>query len=232
MGSYPEKCSETSTASFSTPLHHLQAGETFSMKPSFPPPLSKLFSWSVVWSKTQNSVQSWKAFCFNPSMIHVLCKWFYMLSIWNHINLASFPVWLWILSSFALPHLTPMVYFLLTVLQRISSFLILLLPCLLPLFASSCEPHPSTPQPGLLPWKSLSSCKFNCWIFLCVASPGCTGLSPLQVSEMNIRAVLRQPPCSLFNSNLSLLFLKPASDMPQALSCNLSLFLFLLFLIV
>lgn len=77
---------------------------------------------------------------------------------------------------------------------HISLFLIHLLPYLLSLFLTICGPHSSIPQPRLLPWKCLSFPKLNCWIFLCVASPGCTGFSPLQLSGINVRIILRQPP--------------------------------------
>lgn len=75
-----------------------------------------------------------------------------------------------------------------------SSFLIHLLPYLLSLFLTSCGPHSSIPQPRLLPWICLSFSKLNYWIFLCVASPGCTGFSPLQLSRINVHIIHRQPP--------------------------------------
>ena len=75
-----------------------------------------------------------------------------------------------------------------------SLLILLLLPYLLSLFLSSCGPHPSIPHHGILPWKCLGSSKFSCCIFVHVAWPGGTGLSPLQVSGINVHIILRQPP--------------------------------------
>lgn len=122
-----------------------------------------------------------------------------MLSTWNHTNLASVPAWLWkFWAALLFPvSLNSHLWFtsLWQLYWRISSFLIHLLPYLLShIFLISCGPLSSIPQPGLLPWKCLSFSKLNCWIFLCVALPGCTGFSPLQLSGINVHIILRQPP--------------------------------------
>lgn len=110
--------------------------------------------------------------CFQPETTQILPALLFPVSLNPH---------LWFASSWQL-------YW------HISSFLIHLLPYLLSLFLTSCGPHSSIPQPGLLPWKCLSFSKLNCCIFLCVALPECTGFSPLQLSGINVHIILRQPP--------------------------------------